>query len=298
LTLKDSRGLEVYNLYEEIGGLKLGLIHAPLTKLGFSFNIDNIRQIIKYAGKMGIKTLVLPPFMPYGVNSDAGRETLKSISINRRNPYVRILKHLARLNTSYIISPYIVEKSRSFYHVSNLLIDGEAGVSKFFSRKILLSQQEVQANIKPGASIDVISDLYLKYSILLDEDVLALELSRLMSYIGVDVLLITIRQLPPYLELLSVAKALQVFTGLTVIHTGYIIEEGSNIVDANPTIIVLPDGKIHVFNQNNPVLVTIPLKILKESKRTTDLDKTRRVLSITLQYLRKIRRYKDFRTII
>lgn len=288
----DNRGkLEIYNLYEEVGGLKLGLIHAPVTELGFSFNINNMRQIIRYAVKTGIKTLILPPFLPYGVIPSNSRDALESVYVNRKNPYVRILKHLAALNSSYMISPYVVEKSRSSYHISNLLIDGETGVSRFFSRKIMLSGSERHANIKPGSSIDIVSDLYLKYSVLLDEDILIVELPRLMSYVGVDVLVTAVSQFPRDLDLVSVVKALQLFTGLTIVNVGYTIEDDSGVIASNPSVLILPNGSTHVYKENNPALITIPLKIIRGLKKQIDLENAKKVLEITMQLLRRIHKY-------
>ncbi|MEM3913050.1 MAG: hypothetical protein QXT75_04025 [Desulfurococcaceae archaeon] len=291
MMINNNSKLEVYNLYEDVGGLRLGVIHSPITKLGFSFNINNMRQIIRYAIRMGIKTLILPPFLPYGVFQDIRKDILESTCINRKNPYVRILKHLASLNSSYMISPYVVEKYRSTYHISNLLIDGETGISRFFSRKIILSENEKQANIKPGSSIDVVSDLYLKYSVLLDDDVLIVEFSRLMSYMGVDVLITAVKQLSRNLDLVNVIKALQLFTGLTIIHVGYIIEDNAGVVASNPSVLVLPNGSIHIYKENNPALITIPLKVIRELRKPIDLEKVRGVLEITTQLLRRIHKY-------
>ncbi|MEM4717339.1 MAG: hypothetical protein QXE81_01085 [Desulfurococcaceae archaeon] len=289
----------VVDLLEQAAGMRLGVIHIPTIKNAFSINVNNVRHIVRYAVKIGIRTVILPPFLPYGLTIDdlSDKSQVSSIGINKRNPYIRILKHIAFSKSMCIISPYIVEKSHGHYHVSNLIVDGEVKVCKFFSRKTILSSKEEEWNIKPGSSIDIVKDHYLKYTFQLDSDVFFVEFSKLASYMGVDVIVTILRQIDLDIESIkSFVKAINIVTQLPVINIGYTNLGRAGSFNQIPTVIVLSNSEIFEVNEKGPYLLTIPVKALKEAKRNYSMKDVKLALSIVSLYIRKLlRNYMDLK---
>lgn len=282
---------EVVELYKNVAGLRLGVVHIPIIKAAFSVNIDNIRHIIRYASKIGIKTLILPPYMPYGVAPEKLNDKLAvaTVSIDKRNPYIRILRRLSRLNVLSIISPHVLEKSRAGIHVSNLFVDGETGTCKFFSRKLVISQKELALGIKPGSRLDVVNDDYLHYAALLEEDLLMPELVRLLIFIGVDVIIAsTRRNALEGVKLAELLKSLQVFTLTPIIHVGSVVIDTFNRYVSSPTFVAIPGNEVFEYGESaRGAIITVPLKVLKESRRS-DVNKLDLALRILARYLRNI----------
>lgn len=297
--ISDYGGFRVIDLLNQVAGIRLGIIHIPTVKNAFSINVDNVRHVVRYAAKIGIRTVILPPFLPYGITiSDlSDRDQMSLIGINKRNPYIRILKHIAFTKSMYIISPYVVEKSHSYYYVSNLLVDGEMKVCKFFSRKTVLSSKEEEWNIKPGFSIDIVRDHYLKYTCQLDNDALFIELGKIASYMGVDLIITVLRQIDLDLESIrSLVRAINAVTQLPVVNIGYTNLDRTGALNQIPTIIVLSNSDIFEVNEKAPYLLTIPIKALKDAKKEYSAKDVKVVLNTVSWYIRRLlRTYMDLK---
>lgn len=280
---------EVIELYGDVAGLRLGVVHMPVMKAAFSINVDNVRHVAKYASKLGVKTLILPPLLPYGVMLERARsERLVAMGINRRNPYVRILKHIARLCALSIISPHVLEKPRSHLYLSNLFVEGETATCKFFSRKLILSEEEALSGVKPGNKLDVVSDYYLNYTVLLGEDLLVPELARLSLILGADVIVASAKStVLEGVRLVEVLKSLHTFTSISVVHVGFMIEEPSRTQLFAPTLIMIPGGELFELSENKRAIITVPLKVLKERRKNINVEKLKHVLRILSGYITK-----------
>ncbi|MEM1850316.1 MAG: hypothetical protein QXD40_04370 [Desulfurococcaceae archaeon] len=285
-------GFKVIKLYEEVPGWRLGVVHMPIIKAAFSMNIDSIRHVIRYAGKIGVKTLVLPPFMPYGVIPRTLNDVsaINAISVNKKNPYIRILRRLSRLNLLSLVSPHVLEKSRIGPSISNIFIDGETGTCRFFSRKIALSAKELELGIRPGSKLDIISDNYLRYTVLLEEDLLMPELARFLAFTGVDVIITsTCNGVLEGMGLVDLLRSLQVFVLAPIVHVGSVVGGVSNRFVSTSTLIAVPNGELFEYSGNEGgAIITIPLKTLKESRKTSGADRFALALKILARYLRNI----------
>lgn len=281
--------LEVIHLFEDIGGMRLGLVHMPLHKTAFSSNIDNVRNIVRYASRQGVKTLILPPLLPHGIILSSGdQHLLQSIGISKRNPYIRILRHLARAHSISLISINTLEKSRTGVYISNIFVDGDTGIASFFSRKINLSRGEVLIGIKRGNRLDIVNDEYLNYSVLIGEDILYPELARILVAMGIDVLLTTVRGSELNYGLQEFIKSLQAFTAVPIIHIGSWIIDSTSIVLKTPTIITTPSQYIFEYNRENCAFITMPMKQLKESRRSQDILSFNQTFNILIRYIKRI----------
>lgn len=294
----NSTSFEVVELFKDVGGPRLGVVHMPIARKAFSINIDNVRHLIRYAGKTNIRTLILPPHLPYGeIAKSISNSIAKEIGLSKRSPYIRLLKHIAISNSLILISMNVLEKSRLNLYVSNVIVDGRTGVCRFFSRKILLSQEELNAGIRPGNKLDLVSDYYLNYTALLEEEILAPELARLTTLMGAEVILISTGISVPEIKLTSIVSSLQMFTGGSIIHVGSTILEGSTVLTSSPTIIATPDESIIKYEEDKKSIITIPIKILKGAdKRSARCAELRSIFTALNKYLKRIHTLKTNRS--
>jgi len=109
-------GLEIVNIHEEFTGIRLAIVQTPTIYSALSLNLDLLRRILRYIETLNVKTVILPPFMPYGIPF-VKPEEIDSVSIDKKNPYVRILKHIALQNRLFIISPYVYEKQKWILYI-------------------------------------------------------------------------------------------------------------------------------------------------------------------------------------
>ena len=281
--LKD---FEVVELYKDLPGLRIGVVHVPLVKSAFSTNIENVRHVIRFASKIGVKALILPPYMPHGMPTETigDKVAITATSINKRNPYVKILKSLSRLHVLSIISPCVLERSRGSVYVSNIFVDGETGVARFFSRKFTLSEAEQVSGVRPGGKIDFVHDCSLRYATLLGEDVLVPEFGRLLALMGVDVIITFIREeVIKGLRRIELLKLLRVLAGIPIIHVGSVILDSpeGGVLYSSPTIAIVSNNEVLEYSEvEKGALITFPARILKESKATGNVGQLKPVLKV------------------
>jgi predicted amidohydrolase len=288
----DRGGLEVVDIHGEEPGARLTIIQLPLIHYALSLNLDNVRRVLRLVEKTSVKTVILPPFMPFGVSSISDREAAESISINRRNPYVRVLKHIVQQYRLNLISPYVFEKARGGFYASNLFIDSETSVSRFFSRRILFSPGFESGVLNNGSKIDVVSDYYLNYSVLLDEDLATPEFARLVVLIGASVILAVSKTSGSEEELSLLLDLYRRILGVTLIHVGYCIVQGDHYLLKAPTLIILGNGEKYSFSGDKPLLINIPLKLIKESKKREQSLKAELIFRILVRHYKKLRGLK------
>lgn len=285
--------LRIVNLYDKTPGVRLGIIRTLLVKNAFSMNIEATRNLTRYAARIGVKTVILPPSLPYGLNTGdlKSADMVSAASINCRNPFVRIIKHIAGISGFNVIIPYVIENTHGKYYVSNLFVGGSPPVCRFISRKIVLLDSEKELNIKPGTSIELIDDDYLKYFIQLDLDANYVEISKLAIYMGAELLITTFFNYEDQESLRNKLLALNITTGVPVVHTGYLIKE-DNMIKTAPTMIFISPEEYYEFNGSDTYLITIPMKLLKSIKKHYKSDEIGSIMEILYKQTRRIRAFK------
>jgi len=284
-------GLEIVNIHEEFTGIRLAIVQTPTIYSALSLNLDLLRRILRYIETLNVKTVILPPFMPYGIPF-VKPEEIDSVSIDKKNPYVRILKHIALQNRLFIISPYVYEKTKNGYYISNLLVDGESGIVRFFSRKITPSTSSAREVLKHGHKLEVVSDEYIYYSVLLDEDILVPEFARYLTARGVSQLITVSTSIVGENDLRLLLEALRLFTGISLVHIGYFVVKENITLAKAPTLIVLGNGEAYRFTSEKPLLVTIPLKLIRETSRKPSELKINIVLNTIIDHFKELRNKK------
>ncbi|MEM4601691.1 MAG: hypothetical protein QW808_02200, partial [Desulfurococcaceae archaeon] len=199
------------------------------------------------------------------------------------------LKHIANSSSLVLISMNVIEKSRLSLYISNIIVDGELGTCRFFSRKMLLSPAELAVGAKPGNKLDLVTDYYLNYTALLGEEILAPELARLTTLMGAEVVLLSSGTNISENKLTDIVSSLQIFTGGTVIHIGSILLDKSNVIAKNPTIIATPDESVLEYSDVKKSIILIPLKVLKAAeKRNTRCIELRSIIANLSKFLRHL----------
>lgn len=255
---------EVIHLFEETEGVRLGVVYTRVHRNTLFVNIGNTRNIVRYASSIGVKTIILPPLLPYGVYPVAGNYIqIESISLTKRNPYVKILRRLADIYGVSIISPHVIEKSNRGLYISNIFISSGVYTVTYFSRKINITREESSLGMRKGRRLDIVSDNYLNYSVLTGEDISSPELARFLVSLGVDLLLLSDIRNSQGMEIIDFVKALKLFIPTSVIYTGTWISDNEITVNKSPVIISTPDQFIYTYSGEKPVVITIPLKKLK-----------------------------------
>lgn len=287
------RDIRIVNLYEKTPGIRLGIIRTPLLKNAFSMNIEATRNLTRYAARIGVKTVILPPSLPYGLNTSDLKsvDMVGRVAINCRNPFVRIIKHIAGTSGFNVIIPYVIENTRGKYYVSNLFVGGSPPVCRFISRKIFLLDSEKELNIKPGTSMELIDDDFLKYFIQLDHDANYVEISKLAVYMGAELLITTFFNYEDQEALRNRLLALNITTGVPILNVGYFIKE-DNTIKASPTAIFISPEEYYEFNGADTYLITIPMKLLKSMKKHYKTDEIGLIIEILYKQTRRIRAFK------
>lgn len=287
------REFRVVNLYETSPGVRIGIARTTVVRNALSINIEIVKNVARYAGKIGIKTLILPPFLPLGASSRdiTSDEVIDSLSINSRNPFVRIIRQIATSYSINIIAPYVIESSRGRYYISNLFISGSTSILRFFSRKILLSDHEEKVGFTNGSMVDLVGDNYLVYSALIDQDSMFPELARLISYTGGDLLLAIHSDISDSDLLKKHVVSTYMTTGLPIVYLGYILMDGE-ITRSMPTIVALSESEVYEFSDARSYLITIPTKYVKQAVRRANPRHAGVVLGLISRYHRRVRVFK------
>lgn len=287
----NSGEFEVVRYYEDVSGPKFGVAYIPVHRMSFSANLDTVRSLARYAGKIGIKTLILPPFLPYGltINSNTDSRELSKYALNKANPYIKLLKNLARSHSLTIISLGVIEKSRTGIYASNIFVDGETAQCRFFSRKIVISPVEESLGIRPGNTVELVNDYYLNYGILIDNEILISELAKLLAYMGVEVIITHIYGDTFGYDLVNLLDMLRLLTGANIVHIGSLIIDKSTLVQRTPLIMILRDRRILEYRDSKSALIIMPLKMFKGRLNITlEPRQVRHVINVTIKYFRHL----------
>jgi len=114
-----------------------------------------------------------------------------------------------------------------------------------------------------------VSDEYIYYSVLLDEDILVPEFARYLTARGVSQLITVSTSIVGENDLRLLLEALRLFTGISLVHIGYFVVKENITLAKAPTLIVLGNGEAYRFTSEKPLLVTIPLKLIRETSSKT-----------------------------
>lgn len=287
------KSLRVVNLHESTTGVRVGVARAPVIRDALSINIETVKNIARYAGKIGVKTLILPPFLPLGACSVSlsSSELINVYGVSSRSPFVRIIRQVANTYSLNIIVPYIIEVSRGKHYISNLFVHGSSGTFRFFSRKLVLSDHEERLGFTNGSSIDIVGDDYLGYSVLIDHDTMYPEIARLVLYMGGDLLLVVHSTSihPGHSE--KILISLSLIIGLPLIYPGYTLIDGESL-KSMPAFIVISEKEVYEFNDDQSLLITIPIKSLKQSMHRPNQRYTSVILDMISKYSKRVRLFK------
>lgn len=266
--LIDSK-IEVIRIYEEVGGVQLGISLIPLVKRSPVKNVKTIRAFIEYASQLGVNTLIFPPGSLHGLTlsdifNEGGRAGIHDYCIRGRAQVIRSLKKFVSAKRVNVILTGVLEKYGNNIYYSNMFIDSETGAHEFFGKKILTSEAEEAAGIRPGRSIRLVDDGYAKFNILLGEDALAPELARLSALMGCNMLIVFPETSKASSSIENVISALGMFTGLNI--AGFEqSNKNANIDDGLKFKVAISlNGDMYKYSSTK-ALITIPYKVLRNS---------------------------------
>jgi hypothetical protein len=287
--MKEPEKLEVIDLHESESGARLAILYIPLPELMPTVSLDRVRSALRFLERSDIKTVVIPPFMPHCIISPPN-DDYEQYSISKKAPYVKVLRQFARLSGLNLISPYIFEKSRRGVFISNLFIEGRTGTAFFTSRMVLCNIYQDTKTLHYSSSLELLSDNYINYAILLDKDALIPEFARILTYMGAHIVLTTLNPALLSDRTFRVLVEISHIIGVLIVHVGYYI---TGEKQHKAPLLVIDRGRVVFrYEGDDPLLVTTPIKIVKESRKSEQLEADERLLLILYSHLRKLMKLK------
>lgn len=289
----------VIELEKSIAGWKTGLAHIPIYPGALGINMENIRRVLLYASERGVGTVILPFNAPYGISpedvttarSNTANETIRGISIGKNHPYIKLLKHLSESYRLSIISPGLIEKrGRAFY--STTVFFGYPRKGMLLNRKLVVSKAEKLCGFLAGNVANFFEDMSLRYYVMVGEEILYPELSRIPVYGSSDVIVIAQPLSRPVNRYLEISRYIAIMSGKWVLNIGGFIPGGTSATNIVSTAIISPSGEfVEIIADPSPTLVFIPQRYLKQGVATDppDIEDLRRFYMI----IRKIHRMRS-----
>ena len=287
--MKEPGKLEVVDLHESEGGARLAISYIPLPELMPTVSLDRVRSTLRFLERSDVKTVVIPPFMPHCVISPPN-DDYEQYSISKKDPYVKVLRQFARLSGLNLISPYVFEKSRRGVYISNLFIEGRTGTALFTNRMILCNTCQGTKPLYYSSSLEILSDNYINYAILLDKDASIPEFARILTYMGAHIVLTTLSPALLSDQAFRVLVEISHIVGISIVHAGYHVM-GERQHKA-PLLVIDRGEVVFRYEGDSPLLVTTPVKIIKESRRLRHLEVDERLLFILYNHLKKLMKLK------
>ena len=287
--MKEPEKLEVVDLHESESGARLAISYIPLPELMLTVSLDRVRSTLRFLERSDVKTVVIPPFMPHCVISPPNND-YKQYSISKKDPYVKVLRQFARLSGLNLISLYVFEKSRRGVYISNLFIEGRTGTALFTNRMILCNTCQDTKPLHYGSSLEILSDNYINYAILLDKDALIPEFARILTYMGAHIVLTTLSPALLSDQAFRILVEISHIIGISIVHVGYHVT-GERRHKA-PLLVIDRGEVVFRYEGDSPLLVTTPVKIIKESRRLRQLEVDERLLFILYNHLKKLMKLK------
>lgn len=286
----------VIELEKSIAGWKTGLAHIPVYLNALGINMENIRRVLLYASERGVATVILPFNAPYGISSGdvatapchTANETIKGISVGKNHPYIKLLKHLSESYKLSIISPGLVEKrGRVFYLTTVFFSYPRKGM--MIHRKLIVSKAEKPCGFLAGNSVNFFEDISLRYYVMVGDEIIYPELSRIPVYGSTDVIIVAQPLTKPVNRYLEISKYIAIMSGKWVLIIGGFIPGGTSATSIVSTAIISPSGEfVEIVADPSPTLIFIPQRYLKQGVATEppDLEDLRRFYTITRKIYR------------
>ncbi|ADV65180.1 nitrilase-related carbon-nitrogen hydrolase [Desulfurococcus mucosus] len=291
-----TEGFKLVELGKGVPGSRLGIAHMPVVTDAFGINLNHLRRIVFYASERNVNTLIIPYSAAFGPVIEAYSDIMEAEELRRRyavdseHQYLKTLRYLSANYGLNIISPALIERAGSRYYISSVFVPYGNGEEPVSQRKILVSSEEKKIGIRPGHEISVLNDYYLKYVVLVSNEIVVPELGRVGVAQGCNMVVSTISPLKPVRNYVDIVRALAQILGVWVLHVGgiFIVNDDRYVLNS---LVVNPQGELVVmYSEATPGLVTVPYRDILAAEHVDHGVDAAGILGFLLRYVRKRRK--------
>ena len=259
----------------------IGLIHMRLKELMRRQNIETAKKLLKIARDKGVKLAILPSLFPVGNvievydNSKRLKGIVKNLSEKIPGEATETFIDLATEAQIYLIAGSIIEQAGPKLFVTTLIVSPQGEILGKY-RKMAISERERNLGISTGKEPTYIT-LDHRYGLITEDDIFVPEVSRILRYKGVSVILGTLKPypLPPeVIKSVSVTRAIEEETPFIMV--GQEVEDrDGNLLGSAPSIVTLPDGSVYREADEPNTVVTVETNVLIQ-----ETNKARKVVDL------------------
>ena len=246
----------------------IGLIHMRLKELMRRQNIENAKKLLKLARDKGVKLAILPSLFPVGNiielydNTKKLRGILKNISEKIPGDITEMFIELATDAQIYLIAGSLIEQAGPKLFVTTLIVSPQGEILGKY-RKMIVSEREKDLGISTGKEPTVVT-LDHKYGLITEDDIFAPEVSRILRFRGVSVILGVLKPYqvsPEVLKSVSIARSIEEEVPLIMVGQEVEDKEG-NLMGSSPSMVVLPDGSVYKESEEPNSVITVETNVL------------------------------------
>jgi len=229
--------------------LKIAVAHMKTRMLSRRFNNEKMSIAVSEAKRKRASLLIVSPLLSVEDIVDYYPQTrlkavLKSYAERMPTPALDNIITKAIEENLYISIGGLLERAGPKLFMIGLVVTPNGRIEAKY-RKIMISLKEAGVGISPGRSIALARINGIKVGLLLDDDIVAPELSRHLKLMGAKMIIYMLRKKnfnSMVLRSLAIARAVE--TELPVVVCGSIVEWHGEVLYSVPSMIIDHNGQI------------------------------------------------------
>lgn len=277
---------------DEIKEVKLAIPHMRVVSRSKKENINRIIDLIKEAKReQDIHIFLLPSGFVWGPLTErlmVSQNILKKVAERIPGSLTNTLIDIARKYSVYILTGALLEKAGPRHYISSVLISPfrEEGVVYKY-RKLNLTDSEY-AYVSPGKDLGLLDFSDLRVGLLLEEDIYAPEIARVLVIAGIDLMISFSKLSRSFSNIKYIALARAIENNTSLINIGGILESSEEEIVNIKTLIIKGNGDIisESKDSSEEEIFYVSFRI-KDPKRRTRKKLSNEVFKRVISYARR-----------